>query len=1191
MTQTIRRVSKKAKLWLALGMVLAVAIMLQHAFAIGVSLSVSAESVCGSAVSHIVTIEWEVQDADEPQVSINVTLPDGTVLTTASSEPQGTTMFDLSLNDGGTVSVQVSAEMGGSSASSSGSVTLSPCDEMGSDDGGRDPNNDGSTDDGDSTMPGGPDDDPDDDTSTTDDRGDDPSTTGDITTPEDDDRPDTPGEITGTPVTPDPDPPFEPEFPIAYPPIPFNPGFTIPKPDLVVKDIEVTQGMQNLDNEMPLIAGRSTIVRVYVDDIKTSGAANVLGSLNVELMSVSYFENNGGGSTGGNALYEKLLPPKNPGLRITVKPNGGDRKNLNDSYWFQLPHVELYEAAESEIPNGAVITEMVVKFTAEVNPDKFIQEEDLDNNTMEITLSLRGARWAYLRAVPLHLHQNWNPNSGVNVAPCAQDDDFWRIFNSMFRHHPISHLWVSCASTLEPLFHDGLAPFISSREWDMSFTHNQEALNLFVPAGCLDVNKEIKFLKDSEDLNQPDALSPILYQYIGLVPTGISNDFCPSGSGSWSGAAYSGTIWTTMNASNGNQPWIIPGGNTIAHETQHGGGLDHVLCQGNEGPPNGAIETGYPYPTQEANGQDYGNDGLFEFDFNMNGNLDGFNDPLIMDIPDTVCRLAPIDPEGYYGMDVNHFLWSETNGNPAIIPNDDPQVAFPIMGYLGSQRWTSAWTWCQLISFYLITGSCNWNSIAPGNLDIEFVEETEDKLIDNRVNRPGLTNNAGGHVHPDMEKNLMLSLGLAVQGLENSERFVTVSGGVNTESLNGTLDDLVVKNADGISANQIAEAIDKAETLAREGRVTGFSLHVLDAQDNSLFTLPIASAPHITHGENNAPLVPVSFPFIELLPAPDNATKVALVEDETGRQLDVHNIDGAAPVVQVLFPNGGEQLQIGDSIQWEASDPDGDPMLFNIFYSADDGQTWTGLVNGLQKSEYRLDSLENLLASDQGRIRVVARDLTHASQDESDRPFSVAASKPEARILSPADGSTILISEAVTFSGIASVQGQNGVVPGGSGVEYSWSSSLDGELGTGRDLVLDIGSLSVGEHVIVLTAVSADGQAVEANINLNVEALPDRGELNIRLDTESAETCDDQNTRIVNVIWEIQGGILPLQVSLTMNAPDGTSGTLPDRPLFAEQPFQLGYPEGGTFEVILSAEDGNEMILSEQAVVELPPCE
>lgn len=1186
MTQTLRRVSKKSKLWLALAMVFAVALMLQHAFAIGVSLSVSAETVCESAISHIVTVEWEVQDADEPQVSFEVELPDGTVLTSASAESQGTTTFDLSLHDGGTVSVKVTATMGGSSASSSASVTLSPCDGSSDDgsDGDREPgSNDGSTpDDDDSTDPNG---DPDD-------RGDDPddpSTTGDITTPEDDDRPDTPGEVTGTPVTPDPDPPFEPEFPLKLPPIPFNPGLAIPKPDLVVTDIEATQGMQNLDNDMPLIAGRSTIVRVYVDDIKTGGAANVLGSLNVEVVSVSYLETNGGGSTGGSPFYEKLLPPKNPGLRITVKPNGGDRKNLNDSFWFQLPHVEIYEAAEAEIPNGAVITEIEIKFTAEVNPDKFIQEEDLENNTMETTLSFRGTRWAYLRAVPLHLHQNWNPNAAVNVAPCAQDDDFWRIFNSMFRHHPISHLWVSCAPTLEPIFHDGFF-LIPPRDWDMSFTHNQGGLNFFVPAGCLDVNKEIKLLKDAEDLDQPNALSPILYQYIGLVPDGISNDFCPAGSGSWSGAAFSGTIWTIMNADAGSQPWIIPGGNTIAHETQHGGGLDHVLCLGNEGPPNGAIETGYPYPTQEANGQDYGNDGLFEFDFNMNGNLDGFNDPLIMDIPDTVCRLAPIDPEGYYGMDVNHFLWSETNGNPAIIPNDDPQVAFPIMGYLGSQRWTSAWTWCQLISFYLITGSCNWNSIAPGDINIEFVEEADDTFADNITNRPSLTDNADGHVHAGMANNLMLSLGLTAQGLENSERFVSVSGGVNTETLDGTLDDLVVETADGVTANQIAEAIEKAETLAREGRVSGFSLHVLDAQGNSLFVLPIASAPHITHGENNAPLVPANFPFLELLPAPSNATDVALVEDETGRQLAVRSIDGAAPDVQVLFPNGGEQLQVGDVIRWEASDPDGDPMLFNVLYSADDGQSWTVLVNGLQETEYRLDSLENLLASEQGRIRVEARDLTFASQDESDRPFSVAAGEPEARILSPADGTTILVSEAVTLSGIASVQGQNGVVPGGSGVEYSWTSSLDGELGTGRDLVLDIGTLSVGEHTIMLAAVAPDGQTVETSISLIVEALPDRGELNIRLETSADEACDDQDTRTLNVLWEVQGGVLPLKVSLTMTGPDGTSGTLTDRPLFAEQPFQLGYPEGGTFDVVLSVEDGNETIMSEQATVELAAC-
>lgn len=1199
MTQTIRRVSKKSKLWLALAMVFAVALMLQHAFAIGVSLSVSAESVCESAVSHIVTVEWEVQDADEPQVSFEVELPDGTVLTSASAESQGTTTFDLSLHDGGTVSVKVTATMGGSSASSSASVTLSPCDGTSDDgsDGDREPGSDDSTDDGDSTMPdddsstpGGPDDDPNDDDSTPDDRGDDPdnpSTTGDVTTPER--EPEMPGDITADPNV-GPDPPFEPEFPLKLPPVPFEPGLTIPKPDLVVTNIEVTQGMQNLNNDMPLIAGRSTIVRVYVDDIKTGGAANVLGSLNVEILSINYLEPNGGG--GGSVPYEKLLPPKNPGMRITVKPNGGDRKNLNDSFWFQLPHVEIYEAAEAEIPNGAVISNITVKFTAEVNPDKFIQEENLNNNTMETTLSFRGARWSYLRAVPLHLHQNWNPNAAVNVYPCEGTNDFWRIYLNMFRHHPIAHLWVTCAQTLVPLFHDGFdfpfnLPDIPPRDWDMSFTHNQDGLNLFVPAGCLDVNKEMKLLKDDENLNQPNAISPVIYQYIGMVPSGISNDFCPAGSGSWSGAAYDGTIWTTMNASTGSQPWIIPGGLTIAHETQHGSGLNHVLCRGNEGPPNGSIEPGYPYPSQEANGQDYGNDGRFEFDFNMNGLLDGFTDPTIMDNPDTPCRLAPIDPEGYYGMDVYHFLWSDTNGNPAIIHNDDPQPAFPIMGYLGP-GWTSPWTWCQLISSYLISGSCNWNSIAPGG--IQFVEDAADSLSDNQADRLSLESSADGTAVPGMIDDLRLSVALTSQGLENAERYAMVSGGVNTEQGTADFDELTVESAEGVSDNQIAEALEKAAALAQGGLVSGFSIQVLDAQGNALFTLPIAGVPHISHGENGAPLVPTAFPFLELLPLPDNATQVALVNDDTGAQLDIRNIDGGAPTVQLLFPNGGEQLQVGDVVRWEASDPDDDPLFFSLSYSHDDGQTWTGLVNGIAGNEFRLDSLENLIASDQARIRVEARDLTYASQDESDRPFSVAASEPEARILSPADGTTILVSEAVTLSGVASIQGQNGVVPGGSGVEYSWTSNLDGELGTGRDLVLDIGTLSVGEHTIMLTAVAPDDQTVETSISLIVEALPDRGELNIRLETSADEACDDQDTRTLNVLWEVQGGVLPLKVSLTMTGPDRTSGTLTDRPLFAEQPFQLGYPEGGAFDVVLSVEDGNETIMSEQATVELAAC-
>jgi hypothetical protein len=50
-------------------------------------------------------------------------------------------------------------------------------------------------------------------------------------------------------------------------------------PDLVVTGIEVSQGTQNLANDLPLVANRWTIVRVYVDDANDRGAQQVTARL------------------------------------------------------------------------------------------------------------------------------------------------------------------------------------------------------------------------------------------------------------------------------------------------------------------------------------------------------------------------------------------------------------------------------------------------------------------------------------------------------------------------------------------------------------------------------------------------------------------------------------------------------------------------------------------------------------------------------------------------------------------------------------------------------------------------------------------------------------------------------------------------------------------------------------------------
>ena len=81
---------------------------------------------------------------------------------------------------------------------------------------------------------------------------------------------------------------------------------------------------------------------------------------------------------------------------------------------------------------------------------------------------------------------------------------------------------------------------------------------------------------------------------------------------------------------------------------------------------------------------------------------------------------------------------------------------------------------------------------------------------------------------------------------------------------------------------------------------------------------------------------------------------------------------------------------------------------------------------------------------------------------------ATGAPPPVTTILSPASGSAFNAGDPVTFTGSSLQEGEpidsNALV---------WVSDLDGALGTGTELILD--SLSVGEHVIVLTGTNAVG--------------------------------------------------------------------------------------------------------------------
>lgn len=129
--------------------------------------------------------------------------------------------------------------------------------------------------------------------------------------------------------------------------LPTNAG-ALPLTNMRITGIEVTQGIQNLNNSVPLIRGRRTFVRVYVQS-----DGDPVPGVTMHL------------SNDANPLQEKVYPINDVGPRITV-PKTRVREDLNNSFLFELPLSWTYSD---------------LKLRAELNPNRVPPQASYANNS------------------------------------------------------------------------------------------------------------------------------------------------------------------------------------------------------------------------------------------------------------------------------------------------------------------------------------------------------------------------------------------------------------------------------------------------------------------------------------------------------------------------------------------------------------------------------------------------------------------------------------------------------------------------------------------------------------------------------------------------------------------------------------------------------------------------------------------
>ncbi|MBI4518996.1 MAG: hypothetical protein HY699_24660 [Deltaproteobacteria bacterium] len=221
----------------------------------------------------------------------------------------------------------------------------------------------------------------------------------------------------------------------------------------------------------------------------------------------------------------------------------------------------------------------------------------------------------------------------------------------------------------------------------------------------------------------------------------------------------------------------------------------------------------------------------------------------------------------------------------------------------------------------------------------------------------------------------------------------------------------------------------------------------------------------------------------EMVPFVEGTVRVD-IEGPGGALLTTVQAGAAAPQVTVQSPNGGEVFTGATvPVSWSASDEDGDPLVFHVEYSRDNGTSWQSVARGLTETSIELDA-STIPGGAQALIRVWASDGIHTASDVSDAPFTVPNHLPQVAIVAPANGAVFGAEQTVAFE----ADGYDVEVGALSGARMLWRSDRDGVLGNGR--TLSAAELSVGVHTVTAEANDGEGGVASAAIEIEIVADP-----------------------------------------------------------------------------------------------------
>jgi hypothetical protein len=260
------------------------------------------------------------------------------------------------------------------------------------------------------------------------------------------------------------------------------------------------------------------------------------------------------------------------------------------------------------------------------------------------------------------------------------------------------------------------------------------------------------------------------------------------------------------------------------------------------------------------------------------------------------------------------------------------------------------------------------------------------------------------------------------------------------------------------------------------------------------------------------------------------------------------------PTVKVLAPVQGAFFAVGTllTLRGEATDPEDGPLTGTrlVWTSDKDGALGTGTplsVSTLSVNVHRLTltATDSLGLSSQAQVSITVN--------------ATAGTPPVVTLSSPTHGATFQAGTAVQLTGSAKDSG--GAVL--TGASLTWSSSRDGALGTGGSL--SVGTLSVGQHVLRLTATDGQGRVGFAEVTVHITALNQAPVVSIQEPADGLSVAAGTAVTLRGSATDAEDGVLSGAALAWSSSLDGALGT--------GSPLSTASLSSGTHHLTLRATD------------------